>query len=88
MILTLKSKAILKAKTQAIAMTKPLNQKVGNAIYISDYNNISNMLSGRVAGIQIRGMASLKEKDNFEPINIEFEKIKIETEVKATFKLE
>ena len=49
MILTLKSKAILKAKNQAIAMTKPLNQKVGNAIYISDYNNISNMLSGRVA---------------------------------------
>jgi hypothetical protein len=88
MILTLKSKAILKAKNQAIAMTKPLNQKVGNAIYISDYNNISNMLSGRVAGIQIRGMASLKEKDNFEPIYIEFEKIKLETEVKATFKLE
>ena len=88
MILTLKSKAILKAKNQAIAMTKPINQKVGNAIYISDYNNISNMLSGRVAGLQIRGMASLKEKDNFEPINIEFEKIKIETEVKATFKLE
>ena len=88
MILTLKSKAILKAKNQAIAMTKPLNQKVGNALYISDYNNISNMLNGRVAGIQIRGMASLKEKDSFEPINIEFEKIKIETEVKATFKLE
>jgi len=88
MILTLKSKSILKAKNQAIAMTKPLNQKVGNAIYISDYNSISNMLSGRVAGIQIRGMASLKEKDNFEPIDIEFEKIKIETEVKATFKLE
>lgn len=88
MILTLKSKAILKAKNQAIAMTKPLNQKVGNAIYISDYNNISNMLSGRVAGLQIRGMATLKDKDSFEPIDIEFEKIKIETEVKATFKLE
>ena len=88
MILILKSKAILKAKNQAIAMTKPINQNVGNAIYISDYNNISNMLSGRVAGIQIRGINSLKEKENFEPINIEFEKIKIETEVKATFKLE
>jgi hypothetical protein len=46
------------------------------------------MLSGRVAGLQIRGMAPLKDKDNFEPIDIEFEKIKIETEVKATFKLE
>jgi len=88
MILILKSKAIVKAKNQAIALTKPINQTVGNAIYISDYNNISNMLSGRVAGLQIRGIASLKEKDNFEPINIEFEKIKIETEVKVTFKLE
>lgn len=82
MILTLKSKAIWKAKNQAIAMTKPLNQKVGNTIYISDYNNISNMLSGRVAGIQIRGMVSLKEKDNFEPINIEFEKIQLKPKLK------
>ena len=88
MIMTLKSEAILKAKNQAIAMTKPLNQKVGNAIYISDFSNIVNMLSGRVAGIQIRGARSLEEKDKSEPINIEFEKIKIETEVKATFKLE
>ena len=88
MILTLKSEAILKAKIQAIAMTKPLNQKVGNAIYISDLSNIVNMLNGRVAGIQIRGARSLDEKEKYESINIEFEKIKIETEVKATFKLE
>lgn len=88
MIMTLKSEAILKAKNQAIAMTKPLNQKVGNAIYISDFSNIVNMLSGRVAGIQIRGARSLEEKDKYEPISIEFEKIKIETELKATFKLE
>lgn len=88
MILILKSEAIIKAKNQAIAMTKPLNQKVGNAIYISDFSNIVNMLSGRVSGIQIRGARSLEEKEKYEPINIEFEKIKIETEVKATFKLE
>ena len=88
MIMTLKSEAIMKAKNQAIAMTKPLNQKVGNAIFISDFSNIVNMLSGRVSGIQIRGARSLEEKDKYEPVNIEFEKIKIETEVKATFKLE
>ena len=88
MILALKSEAIIKAKNQAIAMTKPLNQKVGNAIYISDFSNIVNMLSGRVSGIQIRGARSLDEKEKYEPINIEFEKIKIETELKATFKLE
>lgn len=88
MIMTLKSEAIMKAKNQAIAMTKPLNQKVGTAIFISDFSNIANMLSGRVSGIQIRGARSLEEKDKYEPVNIEFEKIKIETEVKATFKLE
>ena len=87
MILILKGEAILKAKNQAIAMTKPLNQKLGNAIYISDYSNNINLLNGRVSGIQIRGNRSL-EKEKYEPINIEFEKIKIESEVKATFKLE
>ncbi|MBP6100095.1 MAG: SIMPL domain-containing protein [Flavobacterium sp.] len=87
MILILKGEAILKAKNQAIAMTKPLNQKLGNAIYISDYSNNINLLNGKVSGIQIRGNRSL-EKEKYEPINIEFEKIKIESEVKVTFKLE
>ena len=87
MILILKGEAILKAKNQAIAMTKPLNQKLGNAIYISDYSNNINLLNGRVSGIQIRGNRSL-EKEKYETINIEFEKIKIESEVKVTFKLE
>ena len=89
-ILVLKSKAILKAKNQAIAITKPLNQKVGNAIYISDNNtnNNINSLSGRAAGIQIRGYTTLEKPDRYAPINIEFEKIKIVTEVTATFKLE
>lgn len=85
--LELKSKAIKKAKLNAISMTNPLNQKVGNAIFISDLDNISNQLQGRVAGIQIRGMSSLKET-NFNPIDIEFEKIKVESEIIAKFKLE
>lgn len=85
--LELKSKAIKKAKLNAISMTNPLNQKVGNAIYISDLGNISYQLQGRVAGIQIRGMNSLDEI-NFKPIDIEFEKIKVESEVTVKFKLE
>jgi hypothetical protein len=85
--LELKSKAIKKAKLNAISMTNPLNQKVGNAIFISDFDNISNQLQGRVAGIQIRGISSLKE-EKFNPIDIEFEKIKVESEIIAKFKLE
>lgn len=89
MIIILKAKAIEKAKNQAIAMTKPLNQKVGSAIFISDLNeNVSRMLSGSVAGISIRGSKSLKEKSEFVPADIEFAKIKIQTELNAKFKLE
>ena len=85
--LELKSKAIKKANLNAISMANPLNQKVGNAIFISDLGNISNQLQGRVAGIQIRGMNSLKET-KFKAIDIEFEKIKVESYITAKFKLE
>ncbi|NLP59350.1 SIMPL domain-containing protein [Lutibacter sp. B1] len=85
--LELKSKAIKKAKLNAISMTSPLNQKIGNAIFISDLGNISNQLQGRVSGLQIRGMSSLNET-KFKPIDIEFEKIKVESEVIVKFKLE
>ncbi len=85
--LELKSKAIEKAKRNAIAMVSPLNQKVGNAIYISDLGYISNQLQGRVAGIQIRGISSLKE-NKFNPVEIEFKKIKVESEILIKFKIE
>ena len=89
-ILSLKSKAMEKAKNQAIAMSKPLNQKVGNAIFISDsYNGlILRGLAGSTSGIRIRGNSSIQEKKEFIPADIEFEKIKIETELNVKFKLE
>ena len=80
MILTLKSKAIEKAKSQAIAMTKPLNQKVGNAIFISDYNaEILRGLAGSASGIRIRGTNSISAKKEYVPADIEFEKIKMQS---------
>jgi len=89
LLLILKGKAIVKAKNTAIALTKPLNQKVGNAIYISDSNStVSNMLSGRVPGVQIRGFASFKAENDYDPIDIAFDKIKIETQINVNFKLE
>ena len=82
--LDLKSKAIYKAKQQAEAMVKPLNQSVGNAIFISDIQtNIINALQGRVAGVRIRGYSSKKQK--YEAIPIEFEKIKVESQVEVKF---
>ena len=84
----LKQKAVLKAKIQAESMLKPLNQNVGKALYISDLNsNITNALQGKVAGIQIRGYSSYKAKE-YQPIDIEFEKIKIESAVTIKFRIE
>lgn len=88
LLLQLKGKAIVKAKNTADSLTKPLNQKVGNAIYISDTNSISTQLVGKVAGIRIRGAASFQTENEYEPIAISFEKIKIETQVNVNFKLE
>ena len=84
----LKQKAVLKAKMQAESMLKPLNQKIGKALYISDLNsNITNLLSGKATGIQIRGYSSHKVKE-YKPIDIEFEKIKIESAVIIKFGIE
>jgi uncharacterized protein YggE len=85
--LSLKSKAIVKAKNQALAMTKPLNQKVGTAIYISDLTSPSfgNGLAGSASGIIIRGYSSTT---NTEPTDIDIQKIKLEVELNVKFKLE
>ncbi|MBS9773741.1 MAG: SIMPL domain-containing protein [Tenacibaculum sp.] len=79
----LKQKAVLKAKKQAEAMLKPLNQNVGKALYISDLN--SNFYQS--SGIRVRGFSS-KNLDNAEPIDIEFQKIKVESSVMVKFEIE
>jgi hypothetical protein len=88
LLLVLKGKAIVKAKNTAISLTKPLNQKVGNAIYISDSNSITPGFRDKSAGIILRGMASFKAESDYDPIDISFDKIKIETQININFKLE
>ncbi|MDA1122574.1 MAG: SIMPL domain-containing protein [Bacteroidetes bacterium] len=87
--LDIKSKAVAKARKQAEYMVTPLNQKVGSAIHISDQsdNHFNDFLSGKVSGIQIRGYSSASQEE-LEPADIEFEKIKVESRVAVTFKLE
>ena len=85
----LKQKAVVKAKIQAESMLKPLNQNLGKAIYISDLNsNITSMLQGKATGIQIRGYSSNYQAREYDPIDIEFEKIKIESVVTIKFGIE
>ena len=88
MILILKNKAIIKAKNQAISLTKSINQKIGNAIFITDLTNITNIINGRSNSIQLRGTKNFDDNKANVPLDIEFEKIKIQAEVKAIFKLE
>lgn len=85
--IALKTKAILKAKQQGEALLKPLNQKLGKAILISDFNTrIYNNLQGRVAGIQVQydsGKTNQKE-----PLDVQFEKIKVQCEINVKFIIE
>ncbi|RLZ09106.1 SIMPL domain-containing protein [Faecalibacter macacae] len=86
--LDLKSKAILKAKTIAKAMTEPIGQKVGSAIYISDHTTSNYGLAGAAPGIVVRGMSKMKVNETYQPLDIEFDKINVEASVNAKFKIE
>jgi len=82
--LKLKSKAVLKAKVQAEAMVAPLDQKLGNVIFISDIESSDlSSLQGRTRGVQIVGYSEPNFQSEFTPI--EFEKIKVESKVTVKF---
>jgi uncharacterized protein YggE len=84
--LILKSKAIVKAKKQAEYLTNPLGQNVGNAIHIMDRNqNHTNYRAVQLEEFDIVGYGAKNENT---PIEIEFEKIRIETTVSVKFELE
>lgn len=92
--LSLKSKAILKAQTNAKTMSESLNQKLGKALYITDLEiGNSNKLQGITPGIRIRGLGqpgsnanySVKEKKE---LTTEFNKIQYFSKVNVKFALE
>lgn len=85
--LTLKSRAVLKAKTQAQFMTEPLGQKVGSPIFISDLSGNSIYRSNRAENNMFLAKVSSSEKD-FTPADISFEKIKVESIISIKFKIE
>jgi uncharacterized protein YggE len=80
----LRQEAVRTAKKQAETMVFPLDQKLGNALYISDLNTgIQPMMDGRMARVQM-----FKEADEEQPIAIEFEKIKVESTVNVKFSIQ
>ena len=82
----LKQKAVSKAITQAKFLLEPLNQNLGKAIFISDLNT-SYSNRANAATIQIRAYSSMKETQ-YDPIDIEFEKINIKSSVTVNFEIE
>ena len=84
--LELRSKAVQKAKRQAEAMVQPLGQKPGAAIFISDGNSYSiNYAKGRSRMEMSYAAAPVADE---EPLAVDFEKIKVISQVSAKFKLE
>jgi uncharacterized protein YggE len=85
--LIMNSKSIENAKANALSFTKPLGQKVGNAIFIGSFNNAGSGYIGSLEEIAISTRRYDQQSKNYDT-NIEFQKIKISSEVLARFSLE
>ncbi len=83
--LELKSQAVKKARKKAKALTSPLKQKVGAAIHIVDTSTPYYPRYNRVSRMEMKAVAL--SSDASEPLDIDFEKIKVETTVNVKFKL-
>ncbi|UGU17878.1 SIMPL domain-containing protein [Sinomicrobium kalidii] len=87
--LQLRSSAVERAKLQAEAMTRPLGQSVGKAIFISDTNTrIIDVLQGRIVGVQSTGLEMQRTETTYTPTPIDFGKIRVESELQVKFALD
>ncbi|WP_396590912.1 SIMPL domain-containing protein [Allomuricauda sp. R78024] len=83
--LELKSKAVKKAKKKAEALTAPLGQTVGAAIHIMDTSTPYYPRYNQAPRMQMKAMEM--DMAEAEPLDIDFEKIKVETSVNIKFAL-
>ena len=85
--LSLRSRAVSKAKNNADYLVKPLNQKIGPAVAINDMNVFSRTfvtMEDDLDEVIITGSGLTKAKSEF---NVEFKKIKISASVRVRFSL-
>jgi uncharacterized protein YggE len=82
--LTLKTRAVKKAKRKAEALTEPLGQKVGMAIHIVD-NSQPYYPRYNQPRMEMKAMAV--DAAPAEPLDISFEKIRVESMVNVKFQL-
>lgn len=83
----LKKRAIIKAKKNANNIANAIGQKAGNAIFISDSKINLNLNSNAFLNTSF-GYNAPKQKEEFEPADLNFRKIGFSASLSATFKLE
>lgn len=83
--LELKSRAVKKAKKKARALTAPLGQKVGAALHILDTSTPYYPRYNQAPRMEMKALTLSGAQP--EPLDIDFEKIKLETTVTIKFKL-
>ena len=81
----LRAEAVENAVDQAKSMLSPLAQQLGKALYVSDLN------TGIVYGWQnkmARMDVSMARAEQYEPVDIDFEKVKVSSSVNVKFAIE
>lgn len=83
--LEMRKKAMQRARAQAVALTEPLGQKVGKAVYISDMN--TEYLRERTP-MPMMAMDATEQSKEYEPANLSFQQTRIEARVNVKFALD
>lgn len=83
--MSLKAQAMRKAKLQATTMTDAIGQSLGKAVYISDSGNYYPMAG---APRMVEFAKSAADQGSYEPIEGEFQKIRVEASVQVKFLLD
>ena len=91
LLLELKSEAVKRSRITADKLVKPLNQKAGKALYISDtnYGGIEDYEYVTVRNIALQEMDYKKESASEEFLRkLDFQKIKFSTTVYVKYQLD
>lgn len=83
--LELKARAVKKAKQKADALTQPLGQKVGLAIHIVDNSQPYYPRYNQAPMMEMKAVSA--DMGQAQPLDIDFEKIKVESTVNVKFAL-
>lgn len=83
--LELKTRAVKKAKLKANALTKPLGQKVGLALHIADHSQPYYPRYNQAPMMEMKAVSA--DMGQAQPLDIDFEKIRVETTVNVKFAL-